>query len=57
MFKEGQAGNDPTYGGQHQMVQVTVGGPGQLYGSESDVMERIIINTIGLIYVFYWLVD
>ena len=39
------------------MVQVTVGGPRQLYGSESDVMERIIINALGLIYVFCWLVD
>lgn len=57
LFKEGQAGNAPTYGGQCQMVQVTVGGPGQLYGSESDVMEIIIINAISLICVFYWLVD
>lgn len=57
LFKEGQAGNDPTYGGQRQMGQVTVGGQGQLYGSESNVMERIIINAIGLICVFYWLVD
>ena len=47
----------PTYGGQRQMGQVTVGGQGQLYGSESNVMERIIINAIGLICVFYWLVD
>lgn len=54
---EGQASNDPTRGGQLQVVQVIVGGRGQLYGSESDVMESIIINAVGLICVFYQLVD
>ena len=39
------------------MVEVTIGGCGQLQGSEADVIKSLIVNAVGLICVLYQLVD
>ena len=54
---EAEAGGDSRHGGRDQMVQVTVGGGGQLQGTEADVIESLIVNAVGLICVLYQLVD
>ena len=33
------------------MVQVTVGGGGQLKGSEADVVQGLVVNAVGLVSV------
>ena len=39
------------------VVQVTVGGVGQLQGSEADVVQGLVVNTEGLVSVLDQLVD
>merc|ERR1719166_419959 len=39
------------------MVEVTIGGGGELQGSEADVIESLVVNTIGLISVLNQLVN
>jgi len=39
------------------MVQVTIGGGGQLQGSEADIIKGFIIDDHGFIGVFDQLVD
>ena len=34
------------------MVQVTVGGRGQLQSTEADVVQSLIVDTVGLVCVF-----
>ena len=54
---EAQAGGDTRHGGRDQMVQVTIGGGGQLQGTEADVVESLVVNAVGLICVLNKLVD
>jgi len=39
------------------VVEVTVGGPGQLQRSEADVVQRLVVDAVSLVRVFYQLVD
>lgn len=39
------------------MVQITIGWSGELQGSETDIVEGLVINTHDLISVFYELMD
>ena len=54
---ESEAGGDSRHGGGDQMVQVTVGGGGQLQGTEADVIESLVVNAVGLICVLNKLVN
>ena len=54
---ESETGGDSGHGGGDEMVQVTVGWGGELQGSEADVVESLVINTVGLIGVLNELVD
>ena len=56
LSRESQAGRDPTHGGGNQVVEVPVGGRGELEGAEADVVERLIVNTVGFICVLNQLV-
>ena len=39
------------------MVEIAVGGSGELEGSEADVVQGLVINAVGFISVFHQLVD
>ena len=39
------------------MVQVTVGGRGQLQSTEADVVKSLVVDTVGLVGVFDELMD
>ena len=54
---ESETGGDSRHGGGDEMVQVTVGWGGELQGSEADVVESLVINTVGLVSVLNELVD
>ncbi len=54
---EAQAGGDPTHGGRHKVVKVSVGGCGQFQSAEADVVEGLVVNAVGFICVLYKLVD
>ena len=54
---EAQACGDTRHGGRNKMVQVTIGGGGQLQGTEADVVESLVVNAVGLICVLNKLVD
>ena len=56
LTREAQAGGDTGHGGRDQMVQVTVGGGGELQGSEADVVQSFIVNAVGFISVLHKLV-
>ena len=45
------------HGGRHEMVQVPVGGSGELEGAEADVVEGFVVDAEGLICVLHQLVD
>jgi len=54
---ESEAGGDTAHGGADEMVQVTVGGRGELERSEADVVEGLVVDTVGLVGVLDQLVD
>ena len=54
---ESETGGDSRHGGGDEMVQVTVGWGGELQGSEADIVESLVINTVGLVSVLNELVD
>jgi hypothetical protein len=39
------------------MIEVSVGGVGELEGTEANVVEGLVVNAVGLVSVFYELVD
>ena len=54
---EAQAGGHSTHGGRNEVVEVAVGGRGELQRAEADVIQGLIINAEGLICVLDQLVD
>merc|ERR1712170_308481 len=54
---ETQAGGDTRHGGRHQMVEITIGGSGQLEGTEADVIQGLVVNAVGLVCVLNQLMD
>ena len=43
---ESEAGGDTAHGGGDEVVQVTVGGGGELEGSEADIVESLVVNAL-----------
>ena len=54
---EAQAAGHAGHDGGHQVVQVTIGGGGQLEGAEANVVQRLVVNAEHLIGVLDQLVD
>merc|ERR1719438_267582 len=54
---EPEASGHSRHGQGDQMVEVTIGGGGELQGSEADGIESLVVNTIGLISVLDQLVN
>ena len=54
---EPEAGGHSGHGQRDQVVEVSVGGGGELQGSEADVVESLVVNTVGLICVLNQLVN
>ena len=55
LTRETQACCDARHRSGDEMVQVPVGGRGQFQGTETDVVESLVINTVGLVCVFHQL--
>merc|ERR1719481_2153351 len=54
--REPERGGDAAHGEGHQVVEVTIGGVGQLQGAEADVVQSLVINAIGFVCVLHELV-
>merc|ERR1712100_734021 len=54
---ESEAAGDTGEGGRDEMVKITVGGGGELEGSEADIVEGFVINAHDLIGVLDELMD
>ena len=54
---ESETGGDTRHGGGDEMVQVSVCWGGEFQGSEADVVESFIIDTVGLVGVLNKLMD
>jgi len=54
---ESQAAGDTGHGCRHKMVEITIGGGGELEGSEANIVQGFIINDHALISIFDELVD
>lgn len=52
-----QRGGDPAHGHADQVVEVPVGGRGELQRAEADVVEGLVVDAEGLIRVLQELVD
>ena len=57
LSRESEAGCHSRHGGGDEMVEVTVCGCGQLQGTEADIVESLVINTVCFICVLNKLVD
>ena len=51
LSREPKASGDSGHGQGDQMVQVTIGGVGELQGPEADVIQSFVVNTVGFISV------
>ena len=54
---ETEAAGDTGKGGGDEMVEITVGGGGELEGSEADIVEGLVVNAHNLISVLNELMD
>ena len=54
---EPETGSHSRHGQGDQMVEVTIGGGGELQGSEADVIQGLVVNTVCLICIFNQLVN
>ena len=54
---ESEATGESGEGGGDEMVKITVGGGGELEGSEADIVEGLVINAHNLIGVLNELMD
>ena len=57
LARKPEAGGHTRHGGRNQMVQITIGWGGELQGTEADVIESLVVNTVGLICVLHQLMD
>ena len=54
---ESEAAGESGEGGGDEMVKITVGGGGELEGSEADIVEGFVINNLDLISILDELMD
>ena len=54
---ESEAGGDPAHRGRHEVVQISIGGGGQLECAEADVVECLVVDAVRLVGVLHELVD
>ena len=54
---ETQAGRDTGHDHRHKVVEVAVGGGGELQCAEADVVESLVVDTEGLVGVLDQLVN
>ena len=54
---EAEARGDTRHGGRHQVVEVAVGGGGQLERAEADVVQGLVVHDHALVGVLHELVD
>jgi len=54
---ESEAAGDSGHGGGDEMVQITIGGGGELKGSEADIVEGFVIDDHAFVGVFDQLMD
>jgi hypothetical protein len=57
LAREAKASGDSRHGERNQMVQVSIGGSGQLQGPEADVIESFIVDAESFIRVFNQLMN
>merc|ERR1711990_1032057 len=57
LTREADAGGDAGHGGGDEVVEVTVGGGGELEGAEADVVEGLVVKAHALVRVLDELVD
>ena len=54
---ESQAGGDAAHCSGDQMVEIAVRGGGKLECAEADIVEGLVVDAVGLVCVFYKLVN
>ena len=54
---ESEASGDSGHGGGDEVVEISVGGGGEFEGAEADVIQGLVVDTVGLVGVFDELVD
>eukprot|EP00126_Sphaerothecum_destruens_P000258 Sdes_comp10306_c0_seq1m1941 len=57
LTRESKTGGDTRHGSRNQMIQITIGGGGELQGSEANIIQGLVINAKGFIGVFDQLMD
>lgn len=55
LTRKTQTGGDSGHRGGHQMIEIPISWIGELQGTETDVVESLVVNTEGLISIFYQL--
>ncbi len=54
---ESEAASDTGHGSRDQMVEISVGGSGELEGSETDIVEGLVVDDHALVSVLNKLMD
>jgi hypothetical protein len=57
LTRETETGGNTRHYSRYEMIEVTIGGVGELEGTEADLIEGFIINTEGGIRVLHELVN
>ena len=57
LTREPEAGGHAGHGEGHQVVEVTIGGGGELQGPEADVIKSLVVDAVCLVCVLHELVN
>jgi len=57
LAREAEAGSNSRHGKRDQVIEIAICGGGELQGAEADVIEGLIVNTVGLVCVLDELMD
>jgi hypothetical protein len=57
LTRETETGGDSGHDARYKMVEITVGGGGELEGAEADIIQGFVIDAEGLVRVLNELMD
>ena len=53
LAREAKTCGDARHGGADEVVEIAVGGVGELERAEANVVQGFVVNTVGLVRVFH----
>ena len=57
LAREAETGSNSAHCSRHEVIQVAISWCGELQGPKADIVQSFVVNTVGLVGVFYQLMN